>query len=83
MLACFGNCLYWTACAASLLWVFSVLFVSANAAHPDWTIFAPIAMLGAFIISAWRRGDGVLCAWAMSLLMPMRMPNGNCAPVSR
>jgi hypothetical protein len=50
VLACFGNCLYWTACATSLLWVFLVLFASANAAYPGWTIFAPIAIFGAIII---------------------------------
>ena len=32
-------------------------FVSANVAHPDWTIFAPVAITGAFII--WIIGRAV------------------------
>jgi len=38
-----GNAIYW-ACIAALLWTIYVLIVTANYAHPDWTISAPIAM---------------------------------------
>jgi hypothetical protein len=55
--ACFGNWLYWASCGTALPWVFFVLFVSANVAHPDWTIFAPVAIIGASII--WIVGRAV------------------------
>ena len=52
--ACLGKVIYWAACLAAPLWALFVLMTSANQAHPDWTIFAPIAILGAIVI--WSLG---------------------------
>ena len=47
MLACFGNCLYWTTCAAAVDLFGSFCKCKCGS---DWAIFSQIAMLGAFII---------------------------------
>ena len=50
MVARLGNAIYWAACIAALLWAIYVLTVTATYAHPDWTISAPIAIIGAVVI---------------------------------
>lgn len=50
MVARLGDLIYWAACIAALLWTIYVLIVTATYAHPDWTISAPIAIVGAVVI---------------------------------
>ena len=50
MAARLGNAIYWAACMAALLWTIYVLIVTANYAHPDWSISTPIAIIGAGVI---------------------------------
>ena len=50
MAARFANAIYWTACIAAVLWAAFVFAIGAAQTHPDWTISAPIAIAGAFVI---------------------------------
>jgi hypothetical protein len=59
-----GNLIYWTGCAAALLWAIFVLLATADLPHPDWTISTPIAMVGAVVIwSAGRVARHALIRW--------------------
>jgi hypothetical protein len=42
--------IYWAACIAAVLWAAFVFAIGAAQTHPDWTISAPIAIAGAFVI---------------------------------
>ena len=48
---------------------FLVLFASANAAYLDWTIFAPIAIFGAFHNLGSRSRGTRSVSWALSLIV--------------
>jgi hypothetical protein len=50
MAARFGNAIYWAGCIAAVLWAILVFVMDANQPHPDWTIFTPIAIVGAVVI---------------------------------
>ena len=45
-----GDVLYRTACIAAVLWAIFVLVVAPALAHPDWTIWTPVAAAGAIAI---------------------------------
>jgi len=64
MAARLGNVIYWTACIGAVAWAILVLVLTANLAHPDWTIYAPIAIVGAVVIwSFGRAARYVLARW--------------------
>jgi hypothetical protein len=42
---------------AAVVWAAFVLVSTANLAHPDWTIYTPIAVVGAVVI--WGFGRAV------------------------
>jgi hypothetical protein len=55
MAACLGNVIYWAARIVASLWAVFVLVTTANQAHPDWTIFVPVAIVGAAVIWGFGR----------------------------
>jgi hypothetical protein len=62
MAARLGNILYWTACAAAVLWALFIFAATATLEHPDWTIWTPLAIVGSLII--W--GTGRVVRWFLS-----------------
>jgi hypothetical protein len=50
MAARLGNILYWTACAAAVLWALFIFAATATLERPDWTIGTPVAIAGSFVI---------------------------------
>ncbi len=50
-----GEVLYRTACIAAALWAMFVLVIAPALAQPDWTIWTPIAGIGAVIIWGFGR----------------------------
>lgn len=50
MAARLGTVIYWAACVAAVVWATFIFIFSANSAHPDWTVYTPIAIVGAIII---------------------------------
>ena len=57
-----GTLIYWGACVAAVVWAVFILISSANLAHPDWTIYTPIALVGAGIIWGCGRAAHFLLA---------------------
>jgi hypothetical protein len=57
MAARLANTIYWAACIGAALWALFVFAIGAAQTHPDWTISAPIAIAGAFVI--WIIGRAV------------------------
>jgi len=57
----FGDFINWAACAGAVLWAISVLLATTDLPHPDWTISAPIAIVGAAAI----RGLGLAARYLL------------------
>jgi hypothetical protein len=55
MAARLGIVIYWAACVAAVVWAAFVLVSTASLAHPDWTIYTPIAVVGAVVIWGFGR----------------------------
>jgi hypothetical protein len=65
--------IYWAACIAAVLWAAFVFAIGAAQTHPDWTISAPIAIAGAFVI--WIIGRAARYLIIQSLTANNRAPN--------
>jgi hypothetical protein len=50
MAARLGNILYWTACAAAVIWALFIFAATAPLERPDWTIGTPVVIAGSFVI---------------------------------